>query len=165
MNDMKEVRDFLQKSKYMCLGTCDMEGNVWTAPITYVADDEMNIYFHSALDSIHIEHIKENPEVSFSIYDSDQMLKDIDGIQGKGVVGQLEDEKVEIIHKTFFEKHIPVEELRMKFAPPYMAFLSDEIPHKRFFKMSITELYKKNLEIFQVARRQKLDVDKIKGGI
>lgn len=158
METKKELRDFLKATKYMCLGTCDMDGNVWTAPITYVTDDEMNLYFHSALDSTHIEQIKENPEVSFSVYSSELTLAEIDGLQGKGIVGQLEDSEVEKIHQAFFEKHMPNEEIRKQFAPPVMAFLSDEVPQKRFFKLHITELYKKNLEIFQVQRRQSIDI-------
>lgn len=162
MNSMKEIVEFLVGTKYMCLGTTDMDGNVWTAPMTYVTDDELNIYFHSALDSTHIENIKENPEVSFSIYDSTLMLAEIDGLQGKGIVGQVDNSEVEKIHKAFFEKHMPIPEIREQFAPPVMAFMGDEAPQKRFFKLHITELYKKNLELFNVARRQKVNLDELK---
>lgn len=157
MRSEQEVKEFLIYSKYMCIGTSDKSGNVWTAPLTYVVDEELNMYFHSALDSTHIQHIRENPEVAFSIYDSEQLLANIDGIQGKAIVGQLESDEVEKIHKMFFEKHIPNEEIRKQFAPPYQAFLSEDVPQKRFFKMYITEMYKKNLDIFEVARRQRIE--------
>lgn len=157
MRSEKEIKDFMINSKYLCVGTSDKSGKVWTAPLTYVADEVLNIYFHSALDSIHIQNIRENPEVAFSIYDSEQLLANIDGIQGKAIVGQLENDEVEKIHNKFFEKHMPNEEIRKQFAPPYQAFLSEEAPQKRFFKMYITEMYKKNLDIFEVARRQRIN--------
>lgn len=161
MRTEQEIKDYLINSKYMCVGTSDKEGNVWTAPLTYVADEDLNIYFHSALDSIHIQNIRENPEVAFSIYDSDQMLAEIDGIQGKAIVGQLENDEVEKVHNMFFKKHIPNEEIRKQFAPPFMAFLSEAAPQKRFFKLYITEMYKKNLDIFEVARRQKVEKESL----
>ena len=89
----------------MCVGTSDKSGKVWTAPLTYVADEELNIYFHSALDSIHIQNIRENPEVAFSIYDSEQLLANIDGIQGKAIVGQLENDEVEKYIISFWKAY------------------------------------------------------------
>lgn len=161
MKDLKEVKDFFVESKYMCLATSNLEGNVWAAPMTYVVDEDLNIYFHSALDSRHIENIKENPNVSFAIYDSNLLLGEIDGIQGSAIVGQLEDDKVPMVHKMFFEKHMPVEEMRIKFAPPVESFLAEQFPPKRFFKMVPSELYKKDLENFMVARRAKLELKEL----
>lgn len=156
--NLQDVKGFLVNSKYMCLGTSDKSGNVWTSPMTYVTDDELTIYFHSALDSIHIENIKDNPYVSFSIYDSTLLLAEIDGIQGKAIVGQLEETEVEEIHSKFFEKHMPIEEVRKQFAPPVGVFLGDEFPQIRFFKLKILELYKKNMEMVLPMRREKIEL-------
>ncbi len=161
MNSLKEIKSFIQDTKYFCLGTSDTEGNVWTAPMTYVADDNLNIYFHSALDSVHIENIKENPAVSFSIYDSNQMLSEIDGLQGKGIIGQIDNREIDEVYRKFFIKHIPNDEIRAQFAPPIASFSGDDFPQKRFFKMKINELYKKNIEIYNVARRQKVELQEL----
>lgn len=159
MKDLNEVKKFIVESKYLCLGVCDMEGNAWTCPLTYVADGKLNIYFHSALDSTHIEAIRENPYVSFSIYDSASPLGEVDGIQGKAIVGQLDAEDVGFVHDMFFKKHIPDDAIRKMYAPPAAAFLSDAFPQKRFFKMQILEAYKKDLELPMVFRRQKIELD------
>ena len=162
LKDLNEVKKFLIESKYMCLGVSEADGNVWTCPITYVADDELNIYFHSALDSIHIEAVRTNPYVSFSIYDSNSMLAEVDGLQGRAVVGQIDSADAEKVHGMFFKKHIPDDNMRNLYAPPVMAFLSDAFPQKRFFKMKITELYKKDLELPTVFRRKKIDIEELK---
>lgn len=162
MNKNDEIRSFIINSKYLCLGACDDSGNVWTCPLTYVADDELNIYFHSSPDSRHIEMIRDNPNVSFSIYDSTLMLGEVDGLQGSGIVGQLEADEVEKIHGMFFKKHIPDAEIRKMYAPPAVAFLSDTFPQKRFFKLMITELYKKDMELFNVFRRKEISLDSLK---
>lgn len=161
MKDLKEIKDLLVNSKYMCLATNGLEENAWAAPMTYVVDEDLNIYFHSALDSRHIENIKENPVVSFAIYDSSLTLGEIDGLQGTAIVGQLEDEKVPEIHEMFFKKHLPVEEIRVKFAPPAAAFLSEQFPQKRFFKMKIDDLYKKDIENMVVSRRLKVELNNL----
>ena len=161
MTVIEIAKNILIANYYLCLATCDKEGNAWSTPITYVADDKLNIYFHSALDSLHIEHIRESPIVSFSIYDSHQNLAEIDGLQGKALVGQLEAQELERVHSIFFKRHIPDEEMRNKFAPPVTNYNGEEFPQLRFFQLKPVELYKKDLDIWNVSRRCKVDIEQL----
>ena len=147
MNDCNIVKEIITKNSFMTLATSDTEGNVWAAPMTFAFDDDFNIYFHSALDSTHIKNIMENPEVSYAIFDSVQQLATLDGVQAKGIVGQIADDEIEKVHSLFFKRHMPMEELRQKYAPPVGLYSSEQFPQIRFFKLITTEIHKKNVEL------------------
>lgn len=162
MNNYEKVKSIIQNNKFLHLATSDAEGNVWAAPLTFAFDDEYRMYFHSAVDSTHIENIKENPVVSFSICDSEQNLMEIDGIQGKGIIGQVDAEDLERVHALFFKRQMPNDEIRSKMAPPAAVFQSEEFPQLRFFCMIPTEMYKKNMEIMGICRRVQIDIEELK---
>lgn len=157
----QKAKEILEGNLFLYLATCDEEGKTWVSPLTFAYDDDCNIYFHSLLDSNHILNIKENPEVSFSICDSKQVINEIDGLQGRGMVGQIDDVELSKVHELFFSRLIPNPEFREKFATPVEMFKKEEFPFIRFFKMEITELYKKNLEI-PIARRESIDLNEFK---
>ncbi|SFR57408.1 pyridoxamine 5'-phosphate oxidase family protein [Anaeromicropila populeti] len=162
MKDCNIVKEIITRNSFMTLATSDSEGNVWAAPMTFAFDEDFNIYFHSALDSNHIQNIVENPEVSYAIYDSVQMLAEMDGVQAKGIVGQIADDEIEKVHSLFFKRHMPVEEIRQKFAPPAALYNSAQFPQIRFFKLITTEIHKKNIELLGVARRTTIDLEELK---
>lgn len=160
MNGVNKVKEIIEKNLFMSLATSDKEGNVWSCPMTFTYDDDYNFYFFSLLDSEHIQNIAENPFVSFAIYSTNQTVADMDGVQGRGVVGQVDDSELEKVHSLFFSRTMPNPEMRAKFALPVFLFKSEDFPQMRFFKMSVTELYKKDIEL-PIHRRKTIDINEL----
>ncbi len=88
MGIKEELLAYLKTQKLMALATCDKQ--VWSAPVYFVACDDLSLYFASSDKTRHIRQIKANPEVAFSIYDSTQKFKDHKiGVQGQGTCKKL----------------------------------------------------------------------------
>lgn len=99
------ARDIIKSNIYLTLGTTD--GEPWVAPVYYCVDDKYNFYFMSQMDSLHSQHILNNPVVAFAIFDSHQKEGTGNGVQGKGRAYLLKeeewDEALRWYHTTFIE--------------------------------------------------------------
>ena len=77
------VRTIVEDSTYLTLATSD--GNSpWCAPVQYVSDDDLNLYFVSLPESRHMTHVKQNPSVAVAIFDSQQPPFTSRGVQIEG---------------------------------------------------------------------------------
>ena len=74
--EKQELVKYLDSQFLMSLATSDGEGNLWSAPVYYLFDDDLNFYFLSNPRTLHCVNISKNPGVSFSIADSNQKLAD-----------------------------------------------------------------------------------------
>ena len=92
-NIYEMTKDLIKENKFLSLATIDNDGNLWTTPLSYSYDNEYNFYFTSELDSQHIINIIDNPNVSFTIFDSTKRVSDVDGLQIRGIVGEVDKEK------------------------------------------------------------------------
>ena len=70
----------------MTLATTDLQGNPHAAPVYFVHDEEMRLYFYSDENSLHCHHIAENPKAAVAIYPEYQGWRDIKGLQLRGQV-------------------------------------------------------------------------------
>lgn len=100
------AKDIIAKNIYLTLGTTD--GTIcWSAPVYYGIDPIYTFYFVSQMNSLHIQHILKNPDVSFTIFDSHQKEGTGNGVQGSGKVYLLPenqlDEAFKWYHTTFIE--------------------------------------------------------------
>lgn len=98
MKNKKElVLKILKENNYLTLSTC-FENECWSAPVVYILDGDLNIYFVSRPNSVHGSHISKNPKVAFSIYDSTQELGDGIGVQASCIceVVSKEDYVIEV---------------------------------------------------------------------
>lgn len=68
----------------MTLATSDPEGNPHAAPVYFVHDDEMRLYFFSEANSQHSRNITQNPKVAAAIYPECEGWRDIKGLQLRG---------------------------------------------------------------------------------
>jgi len=78
----------------MTLATTGPDGNPHAAPVYFVNDAEMCLYFFSDEDSQHSQHIAQRPQAAAAIYPDCQDWRDIKGLQLRGEVG-LVDSKME----------------------------------------------------------------------
>jgi hypothetical protein len=84
MHYKKILREILDSQNYLCLATANKNWLPWASPLSYVCGDDFSFYFISYIESLHAKNIRENNEVSLSIYDSHQTLKNALGIQASG---------------------------------------------------------------------------------
>lgn len=156
------AKEILKSNKFLTLATADKTGRVWSTPLSYSMDEECNFYFTTALDSRHVDNIKINPYVSFAIFDSTRRVSDIDGLQIRGIVGEVEKDVLPEIVKNYYLQVFPDIEERKLWESPYENFTKDEFPVYRFFQIVPLEIQKRDTENLDVDRTVEIDIDKLK---
>lgn len=162
MNIYEMTKKIIKENKFLSLATTNNSGELWIAPLSYSIDKDFNFYFTTDVESKHIQHIRENPYVCFSIFDSTKNVSEIDGLQIKGIVGEVEKEKLNKIVKDYYLQVFPNEEERKAWEAEPEYFLKDEWPVYRFFQIMPLEIYKRDTENIDVDRRIEIDIEKLK---
>ncbi len=156
------AKDIIKNNKFLSLATVDNDGKVWSTPLSYSVDENYNFYFTSELDSKHVMNIMDNPEVSFTIFDSTKRVSDIDGLQVTGIVGQVDPSELEKVVKNYYLTVFKDPEERKEWEAPYTYFLENNKPVYRFFQIMPTEIYKRDTENLDADRRVKIDLEELK---
>jgi uncharacterized protein YhbP (UPF0306 family) len=63
----KIVREYIDKSIHMSLGTASKDGRPWVCEVHFTYDDKLNIYWRSLTSRRHSQEIEENPFVAGNI--------------------------------------------------------------------------------------------------
>lgn len=88
--DTSPLKAFLQSESVLTLSVNDDQGP-WTAPVLYVADEDLNLYFLSASSTRHIASLPEDGRIGASIYsDYKGDWLGICGVQMEGDISQLD---------------------------------------------------------------------------
>ena len=74
----------------MTLGTTGQDGEPHAAPLYFVADEQIRLYFFSDPESQHGQDLANNPYAAVTIYPECFDWEDIRGLQMRGVVYQVE---------------------------------------------------------------------------
>jgi uncharacterized protein YhbP (UPF0306 family) len=156
------AKNIIKNNKFLSLATCNNKGEVWIAPLSYSVDNDLNFYFTTAVDSIHIDHIRENPYVAFSIFNSTKNVSDIDGLQFKGVAGEVERSKLASIVPEYYKQVFPDPTEREEWESSWEHFTIDVFPVYRFFQIIPIEIYKRDTENDDVDRRVQISIDLLK---
>lgn len=65
------VRELIKRNRYLSLATTD--GKVpWIAPLEYLSDDELNLYYFSPEGAVHSQHLNDHEQVAVTIFDAVQ---------------------------------------------------------------------------------------------
>jgi nitroimidazol reductase NimA-like FMN-containing flavoprotein (pyridoxamine 5'-phosphate oxidase superfamily) len=65
------ARGLAEANRYLTLGTVDAEGNPWTSPVYFAADDDLRtFYWLSREDCQHSRNVAVRPAVSLAVFDS-----------------------------------------------------------------------------------------------
>ncbi|MCC7147085.1 MAG: pyridoxamine 5'-phosphate oxidase family protein [Phycisphaeraceae bacterium] len=84
------VATFLAGCRTLSLATADKAGRPHAANLQFAADEEFNLYFVSAPDSLHSVNLATRREVALTIYDhQDQEPAGIRGLQMTGICQPL----------------------------------------------------------------------------
>ncbi|WP_265563109.1 pyridoxamine 5'-phosphate oxidase family protein [Sphingomicrobium arenosum] len=69
--DAQFIRALIKRNRYLSLATCDGE-RPWIAPLEYISDEDLNLYFFSPEDADHCEQLAERCQVAVAIFDGVQ---------------------------------------------------------------------------------------------
>jgi uncharacterized protein YhbP (UPF0306 family) len=152
------AKDIIKSNRFLSLATTNNKGEVWATPLSYSIDADYNFYITTAVDSIHVDHIRDNPYVAFSIFDSTRRVSDIDGMQIKGIMGEVERENLPEVVKQYYLQVFPDADERAEWEAPWEHFTEDEFPVYRFFQIAPIEIHKRDTSTDEVDRRVQIDV-------
>lgn len=75
------AREFLESHQTATVATVDPDGRPHAANVQYVSDRAMNLYFISAPNSAHSQHIRQLATAAVTVYDHDDRPDRIRGVQ------------------------------------------------------------------------------------
>jgi uncharacterized protein YhbP (UPF0306 family) len=88
MNDphkqIEAIGALLREQSTVALATVDEHGEPCVAPLFYIADDELTLYWLSADDSLHSRNLARTPRASASVSRSTENWREICGVQMHG---------------------------------------------------------------------------------
>jgi len=87
---MERIRELLETVSAMTLATTNPEGNPHAAPVYFVEDARMRLYFFSEAKSLHSQDVAKNPKAAAAIYPECEGWRDIKGLQLRGEVYLVE---------------------------------------------------------------------------
>ncbi len=87
---MERVHELLNSVSTLTLATTNPEGTPHAAPVYFVPDEELNLYFFSEAQSQHSQEILQNPIVAAAIYPECDGWQAIRGLQLRGRVDLVE---------------------------------------------------------------------------
>lgn len=109
MSDKQKQREtiaaLLREQSTLALATTDEQGQPCVAPLYYIADEELSLYWLSSETSLHSENLKRAPAAAATIYRQTENWKEIRGVQLRGHVTVISDptRRRELI-KTYCER-------------------------------------------------------------
>ena len=104
------ARQIIDSNTFLSLATSNRK-ETWIAPVFYAHDDFHTLYFVSSKDSVHVQHIFQNPQVAVSIFDSTQsegnIKGGINGVQIRGFASLVDKSQYEHVIGLFLKKIFP----------------------------------------------------------
>lgn len=87
METNETVRAFLEAQSTLALATIDANGHPQAAPLFYVSDDDLNLYWLSSTSSRHSVNLAAQEYVAAAIYPAVWSWTEIRGLQIEGTTG------------------------------------------------------------------------------
>ena len=90
--ELSAIHSFLAAQSTLALATVNADGTPTTAPLFYVSDEELNLYWLSSPRSRHSVNLSERPNVAATIYPTVWEWQEIRGLQIEGQASAIENE-------------------------------------------------------------------------
>jgi uncharacterized protein YhbP (UPF0306 family) len=80
------VKALIKRNRVLVLATTDGD-KPWVAPLEYMADEDLNLYFFSTTEARHVRHLEGNSAVAATVFDHKQPIvnatttADLSGVQ------------------------------------------------------------------------------------
>jgi len=85
------ISSLLGEQTTLSLATTDEAGQACIAPLFYIADKELSLYWLSSRESLHSRNLLRNPRAAATIYRNTDRWREIRGIQMGGAVSEVTD--------------------------------------------------------------------------
>jgi hypothetical protein len=93
--DLRQVvRAFLEANSTLALATVNASGQPECAPVYFVSDDTLNLYWLSSVTSRHSVNLAARPAVAATVYPAVWGWEDICGLQIEGAAQPVRDDRV-----------------------------------------------------------------------
>lgn len=101
------AKEILYSNHYMCLATTGKYP--WAAPLFFAFDSNYRLYFKSALDSLHVQHVLTQPRVAVAIYSSVSPLGQGEGLQIEGIAEIVPPSTLPRAIAVYYQRRFPNE--------------------------------------------------------
>jgi uncharacterized protein YhbP (UPF0306 family) len=91
MKDVERIVQLVKSESTLALSTCAADGSPRSAPLFFLSDDELRLYWFSSSSSEHSRNLKKNPSAAVTIYRSTEKWREIRGVQMRGTVSLVSD--------------------------------------------------------------------------
>ncbi len=110
------AKRIVQENIYLTIATASKTGKPWISPVFFSYDDNYNLYWVSDKNSLHSKLLRNNPQASIVIFNSQAPIGKGDGVYFETIVKELEDESeikkaVQIYNKRVTKKIFRVKEI------------------------------------------------------
>ncbi len=68
MDSTQKAKYIIKNNDFMVLSTADSSGKPWVSPVSFVYDDDYNLYWVSYKEALHSKNIELRPEVAIVIF-------------------------------------------------------------------------------------------------
>jgi uncharacterized protein YhbP (UPF0306 family) len=90
---VKSLSALLREENTLALATVDEHGQASVAPLFYLVDEDLNLFWLSSPASMHSQNLKTAPQAAATVYRHTESWKDIRGVQMRGLVTVITDRK------------------------------------------------------------------------
>jgi len=88
---MERIAELVKSQSTLALATCSAGGAPRSAPLFYLADDDLRLYWFSSSASEHSRNLRKNPLAAVTIYRPAEKWREIRGVQMRGTVSLVAD--------------------------------------------------------------------------
>ncbi|MGA2350278.1 MAG: pyridoxamine 5'-phosphate oxidase family protein [Terracidiphilus sp.] len=86
---LESVATLLRQQTTLSLATTDQKGEPCVAPLFYIADEELVLYWLSSERSLHSRNLLANPRVAATVHSNAQSWREIRGLQINGLASKV----------------------------------------------------------------------------
>ena len=90
---LNTLSTFLREENTLALATVDKHGGVSVAPLFYLVDEYLSLFWLSSPSSLHSQNLKRTPSAAATVYRHTENWKDIRGVQMRGLVTVITDRR------------------------------------------------------------------------
>ena len=111
---ISKAKKIIRGNIYMTIATSSKNGTPWISPVFFAHDDDYNLFWVSAKDSLHSKLISKNSQVAIVIFDSSAPEGESNGVYFEAIASELGDKK-EIEHAMkILNKRVTIDDFRVK---------------------------------------------------
>ena len=117
--DQDFLRSLIKRNRYLSLATIDGT-DPWIAPLEYISDDDLNLYYFSPEKAAHSRHISDHETAAVTVFDAVQpeyepaQVMRIAGAQAMAQVERLSAPYPDLVATQIEAWQLPI--------PPYAAY-------------------------------------------